>query len=184
MRFTTFKGEGDLTALASRVYSISGPLAAERLEKAREALLAANPQLRKFSDLRRGTVLLIPDLPGFIAVPEDSSSASSSTAPVSREPVIGAEVLDDLRRALREMQKTLDASITFEAQEYESALALAKDRELRIAADRFSEVGRQLGEISEQAKKNLDAANEARRTLKATFDRYEQELEAFRQRLS
>jgi hypothetical protein len=173
MKFTTFRGEQDISVLVNRLFSISGPRAGELAEKARNALLEANPQLGRIASLRRGSVLVVPEVPGISLAAEASTDA-----------VIGAEILDELRRALSETKKRLEDSIDREAQDLQNTLVDMEDPEVRRSANQFPEVSPQLERISEQTKKDLDGIDDAKRSLKDAFDVFERELEDLRKRVT
>jgi hypothetical protein len=172
LKFTTL-GEPDISGLVYRLYNISGPSAAELAEKARKALLEANPQLGRISSLRRGSVLVVPEIPGISLAAEASADA-----------VIGAEVLDELRRVLSETKKHLEDSIDREAQDLQNTLAAMEDPELRRSADQFPEVSPQLERISEQTKKDLDGIGDAKLSLNYRFDVFEREFKNLLKRVT
>src|SRR5262245_26827372 len=59
-RFTTFRGEPDLPALARRIHDLPPNAPPEAVKKATKALLDANPVLRDMSRVAPGTVIEVP----------------------------------------------------------------------------------------------------------------------------
>ena len=60
MSIATYRGERSISEIADKIYKRLTP---RQREKAEAAILKANPQLRNIRNLRKGSVLRVPDLP-------------------------------------------------------------------------------------------------------------------------
>ena len=147
MPFIMFKGERKVTDLLERAYGAD--LKAADQKRAEAALVKANPQLAKLREIKPGTMIRVPDLPGLARPPQrEMPEASLVELQMERDAVdeyrkrLGAR-LDDERRLLdadAELLKSADARtlarIAPESAPYFDRVAEANKRRLAELQDR------------------------------------------------
>ena len=122
MSFIVFKGEKKIESLLERAY---GDLKTADAKRAEEALLRANPQLKKLRELKPGALIVVPPLPGI------RPTASSEAA----EPMV--EAVRATRGALDEYRKRLGEAIERERAEVTGVQELLRSKELNAAVREF-----------------------------------------------
>src|SRR5215831_7628562 len=74
MRFAIFKGERNVTDLASRLFRVQSRGAQAAIKQAADALLQANPQLKDLNKVLVGSLIAIPDTAPPITLGEDAAT--------------------------------------------------------------------------------------------------------------
>lgn len=167
MRLTNIESESRVADLLDRLYDLRDASEATK-RQVREALFEANPQLEH--DLRRvprGTVILVPDVPGITPVAETRPGPAVSG------------LTDALRATLEQAGQELDASATAEVDEAKRTLEVLKSRELRKAIARSPELQERLPVIAEEAKARAERAESARSVQSEALAALQEDLEAF-----
>src|SRR5574341_2036192 len=140
MKFAVSKGETELAELTARIFDIKGRGATETAKRAEAALIKANPHLRDLTKVKEGTLIVIPELP------ESPPLRGSQTAGV------GAELDDQVKLAVKELDDVIGRSAASEEQAAAADSEALKDRELREFAARSPESKEQLERIADAIK--------------------------------
>lgn len=154
MRIVRFRGEASVEAIADKAYTeLSSPLRA----KAVKALLRANPQLATLENVREGSVLVIPEVPGVRPAPSRGPEAASE------------EIGDFLSQALQDYGKTMAARHEAFGTLVKEQQALLKDRQFKNAIG-ASEAAKELaGQAAKSISAEAKAAIENRKRLEAAI---------------
>jgi len=164
MKFAVSKGEKDISELTTRLYDIKGRGAAEAAKKAEAALLKANPHLRDLSNIREGTLIVIPD--------------AGDTPPVkgAQAASMGADFDEPLKLSIKE----LGAVFTRAAQAEDSAAAemseLLKSREAKEFVAQSPEAKEQVEKLSEALKSQAKEAKATAAAQKETLAQLQEML--------
>jgi len=137
MSFIVFRGEKKIENLLERAY---GDLKTADAKRAQEALLRANPQLKKLRELKPGALVMVPPVPGIR--PTRSREAA--------EPMV--EAVRATRGALDEYRKRLAQALEHERAEVTGALELLKSKELKAAVRKFPESAPYAERVAEATK--------------------------------
>lgn len=113
MRFIKLDRDTKLEELAAIAYAAPGPGSGDAVKRAGAALLNANPRLAGLTVVPRGTSVVVPELAGLSVSPKAESPAT-----------VGAELLDDVRAALKPAFDHLRDAAKRDAEEAAKALKL------------------------------------------------------------
>ncbi len=157
MRILVIKQDTDLQALSGRL--LSAKLSGDQADSALEALQHLNPHA-DLKKLRIGTVLLVPEAPGFKA---------SATDAVADETFVGFQRL--VRGALSSAADNLKAGNAERASERDEFAAVVKRAAVKRMIDSDAELKQQVADAAkahkdeeqqaEQAEQNLATASKA-----------------------
>jgi phage tail protein X len=161
MRFIRYKRETSVDAIVTGVYA---ELSAAQRKKAADAFLRANPQLATLGNVRPGTILTVPDLPGIRPAPSRSTESPSD------------EIAEYLIEALQEHRKKLRDRYDILQGDIEDQRSLLKDRSLGTAIS-GSDAAQKLRESANKALVDESkTAAESRKRLEAALSALTKEL--------
>jgi len=143
MAFVVFKGETKLADIVERAYGTK--LSAAERTRAVAAIERANPHLLSVKKPERGTLVLVPRVPGL---------APAAERPEQDPVVAGASEIAD---ALRRYRKTLESSLAPAKARSEEVLKLLSAKELREAVAAGTGGAAQLDGIAEATKERQSA---------------------------
>ncbi|MFB3921959.1 MAG: hypothetical protein ACE145_09565 [Terriglobia bacterium] len=141
MRVVTYKGERNLSDVARRVFQIKGPKSAELTKQAAAALLRVNPHLGELKNLREGTPIIVPALPGVGAA--------------ATQPGVSDQVVAQLRATLKDAESVLGQSLAREADDAKAMARLAQDKDLKMLAKQLPEVREKLAQTLQAVESRL-----------------------------
>ncbi len=151
MQFVTYKGERSLSDVARRVFNIKGPKAAELTKQAVAALLQINPHLAELKNLREGTPIIVPAVPGVGAA--------------ATQPGISDQVVSQLREALKDAESALRQSFSREAEEAKAMARLAQDKELKALAKELPEIREKVAQTVQAVEARLKEVSTRKKAL-------------------
>jgi|RhiMetdeSRZDD1v2_1073273.scaffolds.fasta_scaffold109775_2 hypothetical protein len=155
MRFTTYRGEKTLEDLAKRIFGFSGSEKPELVNAVKDALLDANPQLRKLENVQVGSLLVVPDLPG-----------SEGSPAISQLPLDGIG-LGYLKEALTNLGNLLSRPVEERQTEIGQYIERFNDRELSKRLEANSEIGAQL---TSQIDKSIEEAKKTKTEIESNLE--------------
>jgi hypothetical protein len=168
MGFIVFKGEKKISNLLERAYGDLKPADAKRAE---EALLRANPELKKLRELKPGALIVVPPLPGI------RPTASNEAAELIVEAVRAT------RGALDEYRKRLGEALDRERAEVTGVLELLKSKELKAAVRDSPDAAPYAERVAEATKARTTEAEQRTAFLKGLAKAHV-DLEALEKKLA
>jgi hypothetical protein len=156
MAFVVFQGERKIADVVARAY---GDLKVADRKRAEAALVRANPHLSELKDVSKGSLIVVPPVPGL-----SPSEQTNLAAPA-------AEAVESVGDALTALQRRLQESAKAESDRLTAARALITSAAMRAVVDRAPQAGPYIERVSrsirirgvelddrQQVLKRLDAA--------------------------
>jgi phage tail protein X len=158
MRVALTKHDEPVEALATRVYGLDKPSAAE-LKTATSALTEANPFLRKAAEVPPGTLVTVPD-EKLAASPEETHRA---------EPLVAGLAAEQLRGAIAHVGRQLTEDVDAEVKDAHATAKLARSSELKTLSADVAGLKEQLPHLATAAEARADDAHALRAYQKEAF---------------
>lgn len=174
MRTIKFNNEANLGAIARRAYRLGGRGGEDKARRAERALLEANPHLERAEGLKRGAIILVPEVPGV--------RTSQQTRPLAAPE---ASVLKEVTAAVEELKGTVAEALRRESEDAKTAAKLAGSGKLRnrVKKEAPQLVGR-LDDVVENAKATAKEVEERRKRFGQVFEAAQQDLSELKKRFS
>jgi hypothetical protein len=166
MRIAAGGGEKDLAELARKVFKLGGRREADDVARAVEALRRANPHLRPDAPVPAGEPVAVPEVEGL-------TPAAARAGPADD---LADDLVKQLKTALGEVAKELDAGLDQEAKDEEEAdrQLAGVEREL-LAAD--PESRERVARVREAMKARRAELADRRRADRKALDQLGQDLD-------
>jgi hypothetical protein len=158
MRVALTKKDESLETLATRVYGLEKPSAAE-LRTATSALADANPFLRKPADVPEGTLLTVPE----------TERAASESETHGAEPLVAGIGAEHLRGAIALVGRQLSDDLDAEVADARQTAKLARSSELKALVRDDATLKEQLPGLATAAEARADDARVLRGQQKDAF---------------
>jgi hypothetical protein len=140
MKFVTIKTETSLPELSREVFEIKGTKTAAASKSSQAALREANPHIAHLTKVPKGTLVIVPDVPGL------------KTSPAQSPGEVNAEMVKRLERVLAAARTVIEQSAAAQVQNADATASLVKNRELVALAKQTPDLKERLSEISDRAK--------------------------------
>lgn len=168
MSFIVSRGEKKVADFVARIY---GDLKAADAKRAEEALLRANPQLRKPGEVKPGALIVVPPVPGLAA----KATGGDENPPAARV----AAIRDALESYHQQLVKAHAAELT----EQREAADLLKSREVKELPKRVPDAAKLLDRVAEALKERAEEAK-SRAVFLKTVERARSDLDALERKLA
>jgi hypothetical protein len=168
MNLIALRGEKKVGEIVERVYGDLKPADAKRAE---EALIRANPQLKKPGNVKPGDLIIVPQVPGLAA----KAAGGDENPPAAR--------IAAIRIALKSYHQQLVKAHAAELAEQREAADLLKSREVKELPKRVPDAAKLLDRVAEAMKERAEEAKRRAVFLKAV-ERAEVDLEALERKLA
>lgn len=156
MAFVVFEGERKLADVVTRAYG--GDLKVADRKRAEAALVRANPHLSTIRDVVKGSLIVVPPVPGLGA-----SAATQVVAPA-------ADALTELVAEFDAFQKGLADAAKGESDRLTALQALLKDKTLHAKLDSLPEAGPYLDRVTKAARTRTTEQEQRQLVLKRIAD--------------
>ena len=174
MRFIKFNNERKLADLVRRAYRIEGRGAAELIKRAEAALLKANPSLGNLRELGRGTLVMVPEVPGLRLTDEVETTATATS-----------DLITQAQASLEVMEKSVATTLSRTIEEAQATTKLAKSRQFRALVEKqVPPAVKLLDEIPGTAKKSAAQAKAVLKSYSDAFQQARKDLESLTKKLS
>jgi hypothetical protein len=140
MKFVTIKTETSLADLSRDVFEIKGAKAAVASKSAQAALREANPHIAHLTKVPKGTLVIVPDVPGIRMAPAQAVGDAST------------EMVKRLESVLAAARTVVEKSAAAQLQDADATASLVKNRELVALAKQTPDLQQRLSEIGDRAK--------------------------------
>jgi len=163
MRLTTTQHAETVEQLATRVYSLEKPSAAE-LKKATTALTEANPFLRKLEDVPEGTVVAVPEHEGL----------EGGEAPA---PIVAGLAADQLRGAIVLLDRHLTDGLDTETSDAKETAKLTRSSQIKALVADSPELKAGMPKLTQAIEERVEDARTLRAYQKDVFAQVATDLE-------
>lgn len=165
MNIASLKASESVEDLVKRVYAFKGTPTTAQIKAASATLSAANPVLRRLSDLRPGTRLVVPTIDGAEPTPDTQSFDAASVD----------SMLVGIRFLIDQATTALEDSIAQDVTETNASAALLRQRPAKAAMAAGNSAGLRKS-VDDAAKQRLEAARALRVFHERVLVRIEDDL--------
>lgn len=137
MAFVVFQGERKLADVVTRAF---GDLKVADRKRAEAALVRANPHLAEIKDVAKGSLIVVPPVPGL----DPAGAQTDLAAPAADAVGAVADALEALQRRLRESAKA-------EGDRIAALQALVKSKNVRVLIDKAPQAGPYVERVAKAA---------------------------------
>jgi phage tail protein X len=163
MKFVTVKTETSLADLTRDVFEIKGAKAAAS-KSAQAALREANPHVAHLTKVPKGTLVMVPDVPGVKTTPAQSLGQ------------VSMEMVKRLESALAAAGTVIEKSAAVQLEDADATASLVKNRELVALAKQTPDLKERLSEIGDRAKVQAKQAADDKKAQTQALGQLEKDL--------
>jgi phage tail protein X len=170
MRFTSTVAGETLDDLTRRSYDLGDATSNDSIERARTALLDANPFLATLDSVPDGTVVTVPDLPGL----------DVSTETLSADQTAAAATADQLAGVVGLAARALLASIAGAVQDASGSLQEFNGPEIKKLAGADEQLSTALPQLIQAATARVEAGQQLEAYSTTAFAQFDKDLAGLR----
>lgn len=172
MRMATFKGEKNLSELARRLFQLSECAPAAEVERVEAALLRANPYLKDLNAVRKGAVVIVPDVEGI-----------QPTAEARQVNAATGEIAEQVRKALPGLRASLIDAAGRMAKEGKEEMEFLESEESQRLSQKYSAYKERLPELVESAQGRIKEAESVKRFADKALAQLDEDLSELIERM-
>jgi len=174
MQIVTLDKDAKVSAVVTRSYKIEGPGSVAARKRAEAALLQANPHIAGLETVPKGTVVVVPEVPGLARAREAGPADEAAMSLVA-----------ELRRGLDDLAETAIGAAKRDLEAAAETQKHLKSRELKTLVGRQApQASDLLGEIDAGLKDQMREGEALLKSLDQARGQLANELEELEKRLS